>query len=158
MKRFFFLTVLLIHCFVLKAFSQHFSTSEARADKMILLAIDITKLDDAYDVYLSNVRIINTSKKTGFNKSAKWEEGDFLCIVLDSKSNIVDTVIIPRPLQPRYSSYGTDGSMTTHTVYQKNNNVLLRFPYKPYYKYLKIKKVEAHKTLKEVGILEITKN
>lgn len=135
------------------------SSREIKTDsdlaKICMILLHLSNADGHYAASISNVKVIETTKKMDDTKSKTWRKNDFVCFVLDKRKNIIDTLLVFQPLHPRFEYPGEDNRIGSKVIEQKSTDVLLKFSYVSTMKYLRIERVGESSSLELVDVLEI---
>jgi hypothetical protein len=124
--------------------------------KLAILSLKISKSGNQYSLSVTNYMFLNTSKN--FDNTLKsWKENDFVCFLLNKENRVIDTLVIQQPLNVRYEFPEVDGSIGSTTVGMKENEIVLRFPYRKQIEFIRIDRVGKDGALQTLDTLKMPK-
>lgn len=137
---FVFLTVLIINwC---ETFPLSIIDNLTSDQKCVIASIKIKEDKENYIIKVIDSKIINLSQQKLNEVKKNIENGDIICFPLDTKLNILDTVVIDQPLSRRYE-YPTDNNVIGSSVIEsKESDVIIRFRYSEDIMYLRFIRVK----------------
>jgi len=97
--------------------------------RMAVVSLRIAKTDaGGHTAALTGAVLVASTKDLG-GKATAWQPGDFVCLLTDAGGAVLDTLVIPHPLEARYEYPSEDGRIGTVTGSLEENEVVVRFRY-----------------------------